>query len=137
MYGDTSELHFLQTTKSSGPLATQAILRAVQGPARTWRLLGQRGRRDLPHDLVQVVVRLVHDLLARRAVAALDQVDDALQLGGRAEILRVLGEPVVDAPREHLGRHALEAGEVDELAVEAVARSDPAVLVEHLVRVLG
>ena len=28
MYGDTSELHFLQTTKSSGPLATQAILRA-------------------------------------------------------------------------------------------------------------
>ena len=32
MYGDTSELHFLQTTKSSGPLATPSILRARKGP---------------------------------------------------------------------------------------------------------
>ena len=62
MYGDTSELHFLQTTKSSGPLATPPSLR---------RPLLRDGRFcDLAHDLVEIVVRLVDDLLPVGAVAA-------------------------------------------------------------------
>ncbi len=51
------------------------------------------------HDLVEVVVGLVDDLLPVRAVAALEQVVDPFELGGRAEVLRVLAEAVVEPLR--------------------------------------
>src|SRR3954467_11404059 len=60
MYGDPSELHFLQTTKSSGPLDTPPSLR---------RQLLRDGRfRDLAHDLVEVVVGLEDHRLPMGAV---------------------------------------------------------------------
>src|SRR5512132_643540 len=74
MFGDTSELHFLQTTKSSGPLDTPPSLRR--------RLLRDGRFRDLVHDLVEIVVRLIDHLLPVGAVAALEQVLDPLELTG-------------------------------------------------------
>src|ERR687896_2001139 len=54
MYGDTSEPHFLQTTKRSGPLAiSPSILRARIGRFD-----------DLLQDFPVVVVGLVHDALS-------------------------------------------------------------------------
>src|SRR5215213_6882380 len=74
MYGDTSEPQLLQTTNRSGPLAMGSRFYAPAAslrrpPSRT----GRRGD-DLAHDLDEVAVGLVDDLLAMRAAAAVHQV---------------------------------------------------------------
>src|SRR3954469_7959397 len=129
MYGDTSELHFLQTTKSSGPLDTPPSLR---------RQLLRYGRFcDLVHDLVEIVVRLVDDRLPVSAVALLQDVVDPGKLRLGSELLRVRAQTVEGAAGEVARRHAVVAREIDHLAVEPVARRHPAVLVEHLERVVA
>ena len=102
--------------------------------------MSQAGRRadDLGHDLAQVVVGLVDDELARGAVAAVEQVLDPVELGGRAEVLRRAraGGRAGAARAPSSPTRSLD-GQVDELAVEAVARGQPLVLVEHLPRVVA
>src|SRR3954469_10167051 len=85
MYGDTSARQFLQTTKRSGPLDMGYRFYAERkgGPLR--RCCGD----DLAHDLVEVVVGLEDHPLARRAVSALDDVLEPVELLLGAEILRV------------------------------------------------
>src|SRR6188472_4785278 len=75
---------------------------------------------DLGHHLAQVAVGLEDHELTRRAVAALEQVLDRLELGRRAEVAGVVGQPVEHPAHERLRGHALAGREVDELAVEAV-----------------
>src|SRR5215213_4543561 len=89
MYGDTSRPQLLQTTKRSGPLAMGDRFYAAWG-------LGPRRFHDLAHDLRVVVVRLVDHGLPVGAVAVLQQVEDALELCGRAELLRMLAQAVVE-----------------------------------------
>src|SRR3954454_20996473 len=98
MYGDTSELHFLQTTKSSGPLDTPPSLRRP--------LLRDGHFRDLAHDLVEVVVRLVADRLPGGVVPILQKVVDSGELLLGAELLRVRAHAVEDPARELTRRDA-------------------------------
>src|SRR5919197_1343917 len=76
MYGDTSARQFLQTTKRSGPLdmGYRFYAERKRGPLRVG--CGD----DLAHDLVEVVVGLVDDLLAACPVAALDDVLETVEL---------------------------------------------------------
>src|SRR3954468_16329742 len=92
MYGLTCDPQDLHTTNRSGVPAIQTDNRP---------LLRSRGD-DLRHDLAEVVVGLVDDALAARPIAALQEVVDALELGGRAEVLGVRPQPVHQAPRELL-----------------------------------
>ena len=59
------------------------------------------------------------------------------ELVGGAEVLRVLAQAVQQPLGQRLGRDPVAAGEVDQLALEPVARGQPLVLVEHLPRVVG
>src|SRR5439155_23856856 len=92
-----------------------------------------RGRgHDLRHDLAEVVVGLVDHDLARCAVAAVDEVPDALELGRGAEVLGMTMEAVQEPLGQRASADALGAGQVDDLAVEPVAGRQPLVVVEHL-----
>src|SRR3954469_23566867 len=128
-YGLTSDPQFLQTTKRSAP---RAIALEFDDTG-----LRSRGRHDLGHDLAQVVVGLVDDDLARGAVAAGQEILDPVQRAVRAEVLGVLAQAIEEPARQLLGLDALAGRQVDELAVEAVPRGQPLVLVEHLPRVVG
>src|SRR4051812_33639333 len=127
MYGLTSDPQFLQTTKRSAPEDIASDCRAGLLPC---------GGDDLGHDLAQVVIGLVDHDLAGRAVAMVEEVVQGLEVAGRPQVLGVLTGPIVQAPGQLLGAHPLLGGEVDELALEAVAGGQPLVLVDHLVRVL-
>src|SRR5918997_615283 len=61
---------------------------------------------DVGHQLAQVVVGLVHDDLAGGPVAVVEDVLDALPLALRAEVLRVLAQPVEQAPHQLARRNA-------------------------------
>src|SRR5215218_1631363 len=153
MYGDTSRPQLRQTTKRSGPLAMgEGYVAEGPGPALLWPAprpdplgsgawqakpfsIASGGADDLPQQFRPVVVRLVDDPLTGGSGALLEQVGDALELVGAAEVLGVLAQPVVQAPAELLGRDHPALGQVDELALEAMAGRQPLVLVEHLVRV--
>src|SRR5436853_1589985 len=134
-YGLTSELQFLQTTKRSGSLTYPRIPRRIRAREGPHVDSGRRFLHDLRHHLAQVVVRLVHHDLTRGAVAAVEQVVDALELGRRAQVLGVLAHAVEHAHHEVARAYTRRLGQVDELAVEPVPRGEPLVLVEHLVRV--
>src|SRR3954447_11781865 len=58
---------------------------------------------DVGHELSHVVVGFVHDELALRAVAVLQQVLDRAQLGGRPEVARVVAQAVDEPARERGG----------------------------------
>ena len=133
-YGLTSAWQFLHTTKRSG--WDMAFDSTEPADARVGAVYSRGGRDDLRHDLVEVVVRLVDDDLARGAVAALEQVADAVEGVRRAEILRVRGQAIEQPAGQRLRADALVRGQVDDLALEAVARREPLVLVEHLPRVV-
>src|SRR5438045_6073080 len=135
MYGDPSELQFLQMTKRSGSVDTLAP-DCLRYAAPRLRLARGRGH-DLGHDLAEVVVGFVDHDLARCAIAAIDQVLDALELGSRTEVFGMTTQPVHQALGQGARAHAVRVGQVDQLAVEAVAGRQPLVLVEHLPRVVG
>src|SRR3954451_21167128 len=86
MYGDTSAPQFLQTTNRSGPLA--------MGPIDSTVASGSRRFDNLGHDLAQVVVGLVDDDLALGAAALGQQILDAGEVAGGADLLGVLAQPV-------------------------------------------
>ena len=103
MYGLTSAWQFLHTTKRSG-WDMPTILRSAR--ARSGELGGYsgphsgRGRGDdLGHDLVEVVIGLVDDDLTGGAVAALEQVANAVERVLGAEILRVRRQALEQALR--------------------------------------
>src|SRR3954451_936981 len=122
-YGLTSDEQFLQTTNRSGSLTEPRIPAADRPRPGFGRRIAlcRRLLDDLVHDLAQVVVRLIDDELPRSAVAAVEQVLDAVELAGRAELLGVRPDPLEHAHRELAGGHALGLRKVDELLVEAVA----------------
>src|ERR687887_1917273 len=103
MYGDTSELQFLQMTKRSGSVDTLApdCLRYAAPRLRLWRGRGH----DLGHDLAEVVVGLVDHDLARCAVAAFDEVPDALELGRGAEVFGMTTQAVQQALGQRARAH--------------------------------
>src|SRR6185312_9899650 len=107
------------------------------GPAARGRsaLPSARGRGvldDLRDQLVQVAVGLEDHLLAQRAVAGAQQVLDALQLLGAAERLGVRAQ-LLEQRRRHLPNRAPGAAAmVEQLRLDAMARRQPAVLVDHL-----
>src|SRR3954451_19619325 len=69
MYGLTSARQFLQTTNRSGVPAIKLSLRARRsGAARIY---------EVAQELLEVAVGVVDDALARRARAALDDVQDS------------------------------------------------------------
>src|SRR5215213_5906532 len=88
MYGDTSEPQLLQTTNRSGPLAMGSRFYAPAASLRRPPSGTRRRGHDLAHDLGEVAVGLVDDLLAMRAAAAIDEVAYRLELGRRSEVLR-------------------------------------------------
>src|SRR2546423_6455180 len=132
----TSEPQFLQTTNSSASLTVSEDTPGRPAPSgaagvdESGAAALRRGLvDDLPHDLAQVVVRLVDDDLAGGPVAALEQVIDRRQLALRAELLGVPANALDHAPGQLLGPHAVLARQVDQLAVEPVPRGEPIVLV--------
>ncbi len=139
MYGLTSEPQFLQTTKRSGALGMADRFYDRREPARgAASSPRRRGRDDLGHDLAQVVVGLVDDAAGARrrcrapagprcpSSSAAEPSSSAC--GRRRSSSRRASSRVATRSRER---------QVDELAVEAVARGQPLVLVEHLPRVVA
>src|SRR2546423_8668914 len=96
----TSEPQFLQTTNSSASLTESRI-----PPVRVRQEALRRGLlHDLAHHLAEVVVGLVDDDLARRAVAALEEVLDRRELSVGAELLGGRANPVDHPPCQLLRR---------------------------------
>src|SRR3954447_3502021 len=131
-YGLTSDPQFLQTTNRSGcDTQIRGYPRGIGG--RGGFGLESRLLDDLCHHFAEIVVGLVDDQLASAAVAAVEDVLDAVEVVGRAQLLGVRADPLQDPLRQLLGRHPCRLRQVDQLALEAVASSDELVLVEHLV----
>src|SRR4051794_24329679 len=122
MYGDTSAPQFLQTTKRSGPLA--------MGPIDSTCGSGAGRFDDLGHDLAKVVVGLVDDDLTLGATALGQQILDAGEVVGGADLLGVLAQPAEQPMGQVLRGDAVAGRQVDELAPEPVTGGQPLVLVE-------
>src|SRR5947209_14776673 len=155
MYGLTSAPQLLQMTKRSGfPVLIGLAIVIPRGyPARTARMavaagpicpgayatgaansgrLRRGGGHDLGHQLVQIVIGLKHDHLAGGAVAPVDQVLDALEVGVGPQVLAVLSNPVKQPPDQGTALDAFGAGQIHQLALQPVPRGEPFVLIEHL-----
>src|SRR3954451_24550320 len=91
----------------------------------TRRPLRRRCGDDVLQELGEVAVGLIDLALAIGAVSALDEVGDAVELRLAAEVLSMLAQPVDQPLGQHLRRHPLAVGQVDELALEPVPRRDP------------
>src|SRR4051794_23605534 len=103
-YGLTSDPQFLQTTNRSGcDTQIRGYPRGIGG--RGGFGLESRLLDDLCHHFAEIVVGLVDDQLASAAVAAVEDVLDAVEVVGRAQLLGVRADPLQDPLRQLLGRH--------------------------------
>src|SRR5688572_9954599 len=129
--------------RRTGPAATRSLSEYPARAARPALLAGGLRRLGhgcveyLPHHLAQVVVRLVHDDLARGAIATVEDLLEAVEIALGAKLLGVRPQPLHEPARQLGDRHPLLVRQVDEVGAQAVPGRQPLVLVEHLVRVAG
>src|SRR4051795_8426928 len=113
-YGLTSDPQFLQTTKRSGWDTDLQSTRLEVLIPRYVHGLRDGGREDLAHDLAEIVVRLEDDDLAGGAVAAVEELLEALEVVDRAQVLRMRPQAVHQAAGEGSRVHAVHLRQVDE-----------------------
>src|SRR5436190_2183737 len=144
MYGLTSEPQFLHATLRSTSATPQKIARP-RGRARplgfpaplglcAGAALAGRRLDNSADQRAEIAARPPFVELALGAGSVLDQVGDALELALAPHFARVWMQPLDEPASQLASGDARAFRQVDQLALEAVARRQPLVLLQQLVR---